>query len=444
MKSASRCGNNEAMSFGVEQSMSDVEIFDFTGAKSANRCKNTGATMKFSYDKKYFETRRNQMRQVFNNIKADLEELSDYFAPNSVKFLVDDVNKARKKAKKILDSTPLIAVRNFSSGMMTGATSPTRRWFKTVLMNKDIENSNEVKTWCEKQAELTRKILYSSNFYQILPNVYKQLGIFSFSAVAMLSDFDTVVKFRLLPIGSFYYSKNYKDVIDTFVRQFTMSAKDIIKEFGIDNVSDRVKQLFENKPDEMIEVVHFVEPNKNYIKNSNVKFENKFISAYYEAKGEKLLRLSGFSRFPFVVFENGCNGEDNYPTDGIGFAALPDVKQLMTMVKEYAKAVKKIVSPAIKGPASLKGKGLADTPGHYNETDENGQGISPVYEVNPRILELKQEKDELKETIKEHFYNDLFAMILNTAERSRTATEVNELKEEKMVLLSPLLEQIHS
>ena len=35
-------------------------------------------------------------------------------------------------------------------------------------------------------------------------------------------------------------------------------------------------------------------------------------------------------------------------------------------------------------------------------------------------------------------------MILNTAERSRTATEVNELKEEKMVLLSPLLQQIHN
>ena len=32
------------------------------------------------------------------------------------------------------------------------------------------------------------------------------------------------------------------------------------------------------------------------------------------------------------------------------------------------------------------------------------------------------------------FFNDLFAMILNTADGTRTATEVNELKEEKMVL----------
>ena len=35
-------------------------------------------------------------------------------------------------------------------------------------------------------------------------------------------------------------------------------------------------------------------------------------------------------------------------------------------------------------------------------------------------------------------------MILSTSNTTRTATEVNELKEEKMVLLSPLLEQIHS
>ena len=414
------------------------------GLSDKNVKENKPNNQGFKYDKGYFERRRHQMESVFNTIKPDLSELADYFAPNSVKFLVSDTNKKRKPTSKIIDSTPLIAVRNFSSGMMTGATSPTRRWFKTVLMNKDIEISHEVKDWCAKQAELTRKILYSSNFYQILPNVYKQLAIFSFAAITMMSDFDTVVKFRLLPIGSYYYTKNYKDIIDTFCRNFMMSAKDIVNEFGLDNVSDRVKSAYEKNSDEMIEIVHFVEPNKNYRQNSNINFEQKYISAYYEAGADKLLRKSGFKKFPFVVFENGCNGEDNYPTDGIGFCALPDVKQLMTMVKEYAKAVKKIVSPAIKGPASLKNKGIADTPGHYNVEDENGRGISPIYEVNPRVLELKQEKDELKEIIKEHFYNDLFAMILNTAERQRTATEINELKEEKMVLLSPLLEQIHS
>ena len=87
---------------------------------------------------------------------------------------------------------------------------------------------------------------------------------------------------------------------------------------------------------------------------------------------------------------------------------------------------------------------MIDAPAAFIEEDENGRGLSPIYEVNPRVLEVDSIIEKLKTSIKEIFYNDLFAMILNTAERSRTATEVNELKEEKMVLLSPLLQQIHN
>lgn len=116
----------------------------------------------------------------------------------------------------------------------------------------------------------------------------------------------------------------------------------------------------------------------------------------------------------------------------------------MTMTKDYARAIKIMINPTYRGPAHLKDKKISDIPGSFIEEDENGRGLSPVHEVNPRVLEFKAEKDDLKQVIKEHFYNDLFAMILNTAERGRTATEVNELKEEKMVLVSPLLEQVHT
>ena len=138
------------------------------------------------------------------------------------------------------------------------------------------------------------------------------------------------------------------------------------------------------------------------------------------------------------------NGEDVYPCECPGVNALPDVKQLMSMVIDEGKAVKKMISPTYKGPASLKNKKMIDAPAAFIEEDENGRGLSPIYEVNPRVLEVDSIIEKLKQSIKEIFYNDLFAMILNTAERSRTATEVNELKEEKMVLLSPLLQQIHN
>lgn len=410
---------------------------------------------KEKYTKKYLETRRAELKEIFNAIKADLQEQADYFFPNSVRFIARNVNKPRVKSKKIVDSTPLIAVRNFSAGMMTGATAPTRRWFKTNVTNKTIENSWGVKDWCEKQADLTRRILYASNFYQVLPEIYKQFAVFGFSCISLESDYEAVVNFKCLPIGSYYYTKNNRGTIDTVCRNYMDTARNIVKEFGEENCSDSVVQASKDAPNTYFEIAHYVEPNLEYKENSPIAAQKKYISIYWEVGTNKIdgddlkydakfLRKSGFEKFPYVVFEASCNGEDIYPASGLGADALPDVKQLMTMTKEYAKAVKKMVSPAYKGPASLKGKNLSDTPGHYNETDDNGNGMTPIYEVPPRLLELKEELNEIKENIKAFFYNDLFAMILETAERQRTATEINELKEEKMVLLSPLLEQVHT
>ncbi len=395
------------------------------------------------YTVEYFQKRKKEMEDVFNNIKPDLQELADYFSPRSVQFIARNVRKPIVRNKKIIDSTPLIALRNFSSGIMSGATSPCYRWFKTSFANADVNNDYYLKKWCARQEELTRQILYSSNFYQCLPEVYKQLGIFGFSAMSMESDFDTIVNFKVLPIGSYYYAKNSKGKIDTFCRVYMETAQNIAEKFASSCPSE-ILEAAVNNPLKLYELVHFVEKNKFYKKRHLSSKFSKYVSVVILSNKNEFLSVRGFDKFPYVVFESAFSSDIDYPQDSPGINALADVKQLMTMVKEYAKAVKKIVCPTYKGPATLKNKKLADVPGAYIEEDENGRGISPVYEVNPRVLELKQEKDELKQAIKEHFYNDLFAMILSTAERGRTATEVNELKEEKMVLLSPLLEQIHS
>ena len=401
------------------------------------------------YDKKYFEQRRAELKNIFDQIKPDLQDLADYFAPNAVRFIARNINKPHVKSKKILDSTTFIAVRNFASGMMTGATSPTRRWFKTGIMNRDNKKnkmSYAAKLWCSNQAELSRKILYASNFYQLLPEVYEQLGVFLFSCMAMEKDYDNVANFKVLPIGSYYYSKDGRGVVDTVCRNYMESAKNLVERYGLENCSDAVQQVYKTRPNDMFEIVHFVEPNREYKEGSPISAQKKFISVTYEVGNgtTSFLKKAGFDKFPYVVFEASCNGEDAYPSKGCGIYALPDAKQLMSMIKELGKAVKKMVSPAYQGSASLKNKRLSDNPGFFNEDGDNGTGIRPIHEVNPQVLELKNIIAELRENIKSIFYNDLFAMILNTAERGRTATEVNELKEEKLVLLSPLLEQIHT
>ena len=399
------------------------------------------------YTKNYFNSRRAEMEVAYNALKPDWQDLADYFLPRSVRFLSRNVNKQPAKNKKIKDSTPLIAVRNFSSGMMSGATSPATNWFKVRVRGFEAETSYEVKSWCSQVETLLRDIFNSSNLYRVLPSVYKQLGVFGISALALQEDDISVFRCQLLPIGSYRIARNSKGEIDTICRVYMETAKNLYDTFGEENVSKNVlNAIHSSRFEEMFEIVHFVEPNKDFMPDSVWAKDKAFVSVYYEyaSTEEKFLSKSGFDKFPYAVFESEVNGEDVYPCECPGVNALPDVKQLMSMVIDEGKAVKKMISPTYKGPASLKNKKMVDAPAAFIEEDENGRGLSPVYEVNPRVLEVESIIEKLKQSIKEIFYNDLFAMILNTAERSRTATEVNELKEEKMVLLSPLLQQIHN
>ena len=59
--------------------------------------------MEKSYTKQYFNCRRNELEIAFNSIKADWQELADYFLPRSVRFLSRMVNKPPARNRKIKD-----------------------------------------------------------------------------------------------------------------------------------------------------------------------------------------------------------------------------------------------------------------------------------------------------------------------------------------------------
>ena len=399
-------------------------------------------------DKAYFEARRKELETAYNQMKADWQELADYFLPRSVRFLARNVNKQPAKNKKIKDSAPLKAVRNFSSGMMSGATNPATNWFRIKVKGYDLKYDWQSRKWCGIVSEVLRNVFNVSNFYEKLPSAYKQLGVFGLSVMGLEKDEETVLRVKLLPIGSYRYAKDERGVVDTMCRVYTETAKNLYDKFGKENVSQAIQSCVEqHRFEEPFEIVHFVEPNKEYNPTSVWAKDKEFISVYYEISGDndKFLSKSGFDKFPYVVFEGEENGEDVYPTECCGVNALPDTKQLMAMVVDEGKIIKKIGSPQMKGPAELKNKKLTDQPATFTENSQNGDGLTPVFQVPPQVVQpLEALLEAKRQSIYEIFFNDLFAMILNTAERGRTATEVNELKEEKMTLLSPLLEQVHS
>ncbi len=402
-----------------------------------------------SYTIEFLESVRAELDEVYNYIKPEMIQLSEYFLPRAARFDSDEKDKLRKKAKKIKDSTVYRAVRNYSSGLMTSASSPASNWFNVRIKNYKVDYDKDALNWCGQVTELLNNILSSSNFYQTIPLVYRHLGVFSFGCLYAEHDYDNVVNFKIIPMGSYRYAKNSAGRVDTLMRVYKESVKNLVDQFGEENVSERVKSLLKNKKlNEQVEVCHYVAPNKDYLPNATFAKNKRFVSIYYEVnsdrKTNKFLHVSGYNKFPYFVYESEVTGSDTYPSNGSGIEALPDARQLMEMVEDEAKGIKKIVSPAYQGPKNLKSQAKDSAGSYIAVPDDSRQNIQPIYAVPAQFMNIHDLIELKKKDIENAFYNDLFSIILNTQKSGRTAFEVNELKEEKLSLLAPLLNQVHS
>ncbi|EAS1718280.1 phage tail protein [Salmonella enterica] len=401
------------------------------------------------------ETIKEQLlKQVafLNNDRSSFEphwrELSDFINPRGSRFLVTDVNRNDRRNSKTVDPTATLANRTLSSGMMSGITSPARPWFKLATPDPDMMDYGPVKLWLEAVQRRMNEVYNKSNLYQSLPLLYSSLGTYSTGAMAVLEDDEDVIRTMMFPIGSYYLANSARGSVDTCYRKFTMTVRQLVMEFGMSNVSTSVKGLWESGSYETwIEVIHAVYPNidrdtgKLDSKNKRVK------SVYFEVGGDndKLLRESGFDEFPIMAPRWEVNGEDVYGSSCPGMIALGQVKALQLEQKRKSQLIDKATNPPMVGPTSLKNQRVSLLPGDITYIDQmTGQdGLKPAYLVNPNTADLLADIQDTRQMINSAYFVDLFMMLQNINTRSMPVEAVIEMKEEKLLMLGPVLERLN-
>ena len=90
-------------------------------------------------------------------------------------------------------------------------------------------------------------------------------------------------------------------------------------------------------------------------------------------------------------------------------------------------------------------EGANTLPGGITYVDTAGPNntIRSLFDVRLNLEHLLFDIQDVRERINSSFYVDMFLMISNTAQRTKTATEVAELHEEKLLLIGPALERQH-
>jgi hypothetical protein len=394
-------------------------------------------------DENKYRQRWEQLKEERSSWMPHWQEISEHLLPRSGRFFLEDRNKGQKKHNSILDSTGTDALDVLTSGMQSIMASPARPWFRLTTSNPDLDEAPAVKTWLADVQRLMQMVFQKSNTYLALSTMYEELGAFGTSASILLPDFKNVIHHHVLTIGEFAIATNFRGEVDTLYREFQLTVAQLVKEFGIDNVSDMARNAFTaGKLNMWVTVLHAIEPRAD---RDQAKKDNKnmpWASIYFEM-GEntsKVLRESGFKKFPCLVPRWIVRSGNIYGASP-AMSALGDIKQLQHEQLRKAQGIDYMTKPPLQAPSGMKGREIDSLPGGITYVDQvsgPGGGIRNMFETRLDLSHLLADIQDVRERIRTRFFANVFLMLSGQQDSRLTATEAAMRNEEKMLLLGPV------
>lgn len=387
------------------------------------------------------------------------QDISRHLLPRSGRFFVSDRNRTGSgRYNRIYDNTGTRALRTLGAGMMTGASSPARPWFRLTTADPELGDYYPVRIWLDDVVERMQRVFAKSNTYRALHKMYEELGAFGTSVTLVRPDFNNVIHCYPIVCGEYALQQDYQQKIITCYREFEKTVGEVVKEFGLENCSHSTQNQWDSRSLEAeVKILHVIEPRADQERDPHSKRaeDMPFKSCFLELNGddEKFLRESGFKRFPVLAPRWSVDGGDVYGT-GPGMEALGDIRQLQHEQYRKAQAIDYMVRPPLQVPSNLRGRESELFPGGLNYMDPgttfshdqvnpNG-GVRTAFEVKLELGPLLEDIVDVRGRINSSFYADLFLMLSYGSDTQKTATEIAERHEEKLLALGPVLERVHN
>jgi len=374
-------------------------------------------------------------------------EITQYMLPRNGRYFVQDRNRGFRRHNNIFDNTGSKALNTLAAGMMSGMTSPARPWFRFGTNDPDLNKSMPVKIWMDQVTKTILDIFEKGNTYRSLHAVYKELGAFGTASTLVLDDFKDVMRQYTLTAGEYCIAQDWRGETCTVYREFQKTVAELVKEFGRDNCSTTVKNMYDRGSlDGWITVVQAIEPREDRDPSKKDAMNMAWRSVYYENGGQedKPLRESGFEYFPALCPRWDVAGGDIYGNSP-GMEALGDVKQLQQEQLRKSQGIDYMTKPPLQLPTSMKNREIDAMPGGISYLDNTGaSGTKNLFQVQLDLNHLLADIQDVRERINSSFYADLFLMLANSTQPNMTATEVAERHEEKLLMLGPVLERLNN
>ena len=384
------------------------------------------------------------------NIRAQYEpmwrKLSDYIYPQRGRFYEEDGSRnGQRRDMCLIDPFPTDAIKKCSAGLHSGLTSPSRPWFELSLQDNEKAEFHTVRQWLNNVHDIMMDIYARSNTYNMLYQLDAELPQFGTAACMMYQDYNYGLWHRPYTCGEYAGAVDSLGRVNMLARKMAFNSIQMVSEFGQANVSDRVLHAWGRKDlTTRFQVNMLVQRNEDYNPEKLEAGNFPWKSLYWEPGQHRFLRVSGYHEQPFLMPRWEVIANDIYGT-GPGHSALGDCMQVQKLEKNKLHVIDNEADPAMMFPAGAKD--VNTSPGAVNYAAE-GTTVQAYALVPPgakRYEGMVALVNEKHQRISSAFYNDLMIM-LATADNNpqMTAREVAERHEEKLLMLSPVLEQFHN
>ena len=388
--------------------------------------------------KMYNREKTSTERSNFNDI---YETCAEFCNPKA-----DDI-QSKKTAGERTDSQRVTDIgikarRMFTAGMMSHLFPQGQNWIRVVPVDRELlSNDNVVRALSSVSKKFIRAI-ENSNFYEEMGQCIDHCGYIGTTTLYCEADKKSMINWRSHYINQFYFCENYQGQVDTVIREFKLTARQAIQQFG-DNCPQGIRDEAENMTTSNKEhqFIHVVMPRNNYTPNSDKKESKKVASYYVSLTTKEMVMESGFDEMPYSV---GRFYKTNY--EKYGRSPASEVINTLPMINRMEVArirgAERVSNPPWLAPNDGSVRRISNDQGsiiYYNA----GNPLSKPEQLRPmdNIVVNDQMIQKKEQEIMDAFYIPLFNPLHN--KQNMTAFESQERLNLSLQFLTPAVNRIN-
>lgn len=338
----------------------------------------------------------------------------------------------------IFDSTAMDGLERYEAAIGGLIFPRNQRWHLLTTTSGDLNKLPTVQRWLEYATDRLFAMRYApaARFEAQAYEDVRAGGVYGTCALWADEVVGHSLFYKSIHLSEIYIGENYCGGVDTVIRQWERTARQIKQQFP-NSLSEKVqKALDDNKPETKFTLISVIRPNEG-VKAGRLDWRGKPIESLVILPDEKwILSRSGYFTMPLLVSRTSTSPRDVYGRSP-AMRVLGTISGANEMAKTILRAGHKAVDPPLLfhddgsiTKFSTKPGGL--TPG----LDQMGREMIKPLMTGGQIpigLELLQAE---REVIKNAFLDKAFSLLMERGDRM-TATEVLELAKQQGMLVAP-------